>query len=332
MATTVYGDIGTRTAAWAAKTMLEHAQPILVLSRYAQSKPLPMNSTKIAKFRRPVPFPSVHGTQLVEGVTPTARRMQYEDVEVTMGQYGDLVEITDHVNDMSEDPVLRDASELAGEQAAETMEMILYGVMKAGTNVFYGASSDTARTDVNDKITRDRQRAVTRSLKAQRAKKITSQIDASPKYGTSPVAGAFIAFHHTDMESDIRDMTSFVPVEEYAASGSMEHETGKCEDVRYIGSPLLSPWLAAGSGTLNGMKSVGAANVDVYPALICGKASFGNVPLKGPGAIAPRVINPGTIDKSDPLGQRGYVGWKAYMVSVILNQLWMARLEVGVTA
>jgi N4-gp56 family major capsid protein len=44
------------------------------------------------------------------------------------------------------------------------------------------------------------------------------------------------------------------------------------------------------------------------------------------------VLNPGTPSKSDPMGQRGYVSWKAYFTAVILNQNWMARLEVAVTA
>ena len=46
-------------------------------------------------------------------------------------------------------------------------------------------------------------------------------------------------------------------------------------------------------------------------------------------AITPTVINPGTIDKSDPLGQRGFIGWKAYFNAVRLNETWMARLEVA---
>ena len=49
-------------------------------------------------------------------------------------------------------------------------------------------------------------------------------------------------------------------------------------------------------------------------------------------AIKPTVINPGTIDKSDPLGQRGYVGWKTYFNAVRLNETWLARLEVAASA
>jgi N4-gp56 family major capsid protein len=35
------------------------------------------------------------------------------------------------------------------------------------------------------------------------------------------------------------------------------------------------------------------------------------------------------LDKSDPLGQKGIVGWKTYHKSFIANQAWMARLEVA---
>ena len=50
-----YGDISQRTAAWAATEMLEHARPIIVLSDYGQSKPMPKNKAEQVKFRRPVP-------------------------------------------------------------------------------------------------------------------------------------------------------------------------------------------------------------------------------------------------------------------------------------
>ena len=113
MATTKYGDISQRTAAYAEVKMLEHAEPILVLEKFAQAKPLPRNTADNVKFRRPIPY-SVNTTQLVEGVTPTPKQMQYEDVSVSLGQYGDVIEITDRVADLCEDPVLNDAAMLAG--------------------------------------------------------------------------------------------------------------------------------------------------------------------------------------------------------------------------
>jgi len=334
MAATKYGDISQRTAAYAEKKMLEHAEPILVLEKFAEAKPLPKNTADNIKFRRPIPY-AVSTTQLVEGVTPVPKSMSYEDVTVTLGQYGDLIQISDKVYDLNEDPVLNDAAMLAGEQAAETRELILWGVLKAGTNVAYSglAATPAARTDVNDVITLNLQRNAIRSLKNQRAKPITTMVSASPKFATEAVAAGFVAFAHTDAEQDIRDMDGFVPVERYGSQAPLSPwECGKVENVRYILSPVLAPFIDAGSTTLNSMTSTGGSQVDVYPVIFISKNCYGTVALKGANSMSPRVINPGTIDKSDPLGQRGFVGWKMYFASLILNEAWIQRVEVGVSA
>jgi len=328
MPTTDYGSIGQRTAGWAAAEMLAHAEPILVLTKFGQSKPVPKNKADNVKFRRPVPF-AVSTTQLVEGVTPTPKQMSYEDVTCTLGQYGDVCEITDKVEDLTEDPVLKDASEISGEQAGETLEMVTYGVVKAGTNVFY--NNGASRAAVNTAITLAKVRAVSRALKAQRAKPVTKMMSGSVNYATEPIEGGFIAFGHTDMEADIRNLTGFIPVAKYGSRQPLcPEEVGTVENVRFILSPLLVPWADAG-GTKGTMKSTTGTLADVYPLIVIGKDAYGLVPLKGKTAIEPSVINPGEKSKSDPLGQRGYVGWKAYFSAVILNEAWMARLEVAVT-
>lgn len=327
MATTTYGDISQRTAAWAAAEMLTHAEPILVLSKFGQSKPLPKNKADTVKFRRPVPFPVVT-SPLTEGVTPTARQMQYEDVTVQIKQWGDVVEITDYVHDLAEDPVLSDASTLCGEQAAETIELQTWGAIRAGTNVFY--ANGTGRGDVNTVISLDKQRAVTRSLKAARARKVTQMVSASPNYATEPVDASFIAFAHTDLEADIRDIEGFTPTERYGSMKALPYEIGKIEDVRYILSPVLTKWEDDGD-TASGMVSTGGTKADVYPVVYIAKESYGLIPLKGRNAVTPSVINPDTKTKDDPLGQRGYVGWKTYFTAKVLNEAWMARLECSAT-
>lgn len=329
---TTYSDIGQRTTVWAEGKMLEHAEPILVLDKFGDTKPLPKNKADTITFRRPVPY-IVTTTQLVEGVTPAAKSISYEDVSVQMGQYGDLFEMSDRVADMSEDPVLSNAVMLLGEQAAETKELILWGVLRAGTNAFYSGTSATTRAQVTAPITLALQRAVVRSLKTQRAKTITSMVSASPKFGTEAVAPAFVCFGHTDCEQDIRDMDGFTPVERYGNFAPISpYEVGKVEGVRYILSPVLVPWTSAGGDSSGAMVESTAGKTDVYPLVYIGKNAYGTVPLKGAGSMNPVVINPGRPSPSDPLGQRGYVGWKMYFAALILNEAWMARVEVGVTA
>lgn len=318
--------ISNRTAAYAAKEMLAHAEPILCLSKFGMSKPMPKNKTEIVKFRRPVPL-AVATTPLTEGTPPTAKAMTYEDVTVTLSQYGDIVEITDQVHDLAEDPVLKDAAQMCGEQAAETIEVLTWGVLQGGTNVFY--NNGTARNQVNTPITLDRQRAVTRALKAERAKKVTSMISSSVKYGTEAIDAAFIAFAHTDLEADIRDLAGFVPTEKYGSMKALPYEIGKVEDVRYILSPVLNSIADAGGLDGDVVVSTTGTNADIYPVIYVAKDAYGMVALKGAEAITPTIINPGQVDKSDPLGQKGMVGWKTYYKAFIANQAWMARLEVA---
>ena len=327
MATTDYGTISQRTAAWAATKMLEHAEPILVLSKFGDSKPQPKNKAEAVKFRRPVPFGAVT-TPLVEGVTPTAQAMAYEDVPATLDQWGAVVEITDVVADLTEDPVLADASMLCGEQAAETIEAVTWGVLKGATNVLYANGSATG--DVNTAISKDKLRSAVRALQAQRAKPVTRMLDGSAEHNTTPIEGGYVAFAHTDMAADIRDLTGFTPVAQYGSRKPLcSEELGSVENVRFILSPLLSPMANAGSATLNNMVTSGT-KVDIYDLVIIGMNAYGLVPLKGTTAIKPSVINPNTVSKSDPLGQKGYVGWKAYYTALVLNQAWIARIRCGV--
>ncbi len=329
MTTTTYGSLSQRTAAYAAVTALKYAEPTLVLQKFGQSKPMPKNKAETIKFRRPVPFGAAT-TPLTEGVTPSAQAMAYEDVTATLAQYGMPIEITDKVQDLAEDPVLKDAMMLAGDQAGSTIEQVLYGVLKAGTNVFYANGS--VRTAVNSVITKPKLRAVVRALDAQKAKKITRVLAPSANYDTAAIEAGYVGVCHTDCKADIRSLDDFVPASKYGSRQPVcAEEFGSVEDVRFVASADLDSWADAG-GDKGDMLSTSDSKADVYPILFFGREAFGCVPLKGHEAITPMVLNPNVPRGGDPMGQRGYVSWKTYFAGVILNESWMARLEVGVTA
>lgn len=329
MATTEYGTISQRTAAWAATEMLAHAEPIQVLQKFAQTKPVPKNTAAGVKFRRPVPFAAAT-TALTEGVAPTSQAMSYADVPATLAQYGAVVEVTDKVADLIEDPVLKDATMLCGEQAGETLEVLLWNAVKAGTNVFY--ANGTARNQVNTAINLNKLQAVVRLLKKNRAKVISEMLSGSTNYKTEPVGAAFFAFGHTDLDSDIRNLAGFTPVELYgAATKAVPYEIGKVQNIRFVLSPLFSP-VADGGGAKGSMVSTTGTSADVYQLVIVAKDSYASVALKGSNAITPMVLSAGTPRGGDPLGQKGTVGWKTYYTGLILNDAWLARLECGATA
>ncbi len=322
--------ISQRTNVYAERQMLKHAGPIIVLDKTGPLiKPMPKNKAQTIKFRRPVPFAAAT-TPLQEGVTPTGTAFQYEDVSATLDQYGQVGIITDVIEDTHEDPVLNDLTVQLGENVGRTTEALNYAVVRGGTNVFY--ANGAARNAVNTPISLAKQRAVVRGLKAQKAMKITNILDGSPNYATRPVEAAYVAVGHTDLEADIRNMAGFVPVAEYGRRSTIsEYEIGSVEDVRYVLSADLNSFADAG-GAAGSMVTTSGTNADVYPVLYFGKEAWGIVPLRGQGAISPTIIPVGQKTKDDPLGQRGYAGWKLWHVAVVLNQLWMARLEVATTA
>jgi len=108
-----------------------------------------------------------------------------------------------------------------------------------------------------------------------------------------------------------------------------ESEIGKVEDVRYLTSTVFTPWEDAG-GAKGTMISTTGTSADVYPVLFLARDAYGLIPLKGRSSITPSVVNP-SPSESDPLGQRGHIGWKSYSATVILNDAYMVRLECGVT-
>lgn len=329
MAITTYGDVSPRIGAYAAVQMLKHAEPILVLEKLAQVRPMPQNKGQTLKFRRPVPF-AVATTPLTEGVTPSSQAMAYQDVNASLAQYGAWCELTDVIQDTHEDPVLNDMSMLCGEQAAETKEMLNWGVIKAGTNVIY--TNGSARNAVNTVVAIEDIRNATRTLRAQRAKMITKILSGSVDVGTRPIEGGYIAVGHTNLEADLRNLTGFTPVAEYGTRKPIcNEEVGSVETVRFILSPLFAAFADAG-GAKGTMMSTTGTSADVYPLIVMGEEAWGTVPLKGKEAIKPMILNPNTPRGGDPLGQRGSVAWKTWHVATILNNAWMVRIEAAATA
>jgi N4-gp56 family major capsid protein len=331
MPITTYGDISPRVGQYASVQMLAHAEPIVILDKLAQARPMPANKGQLCKFRRPRPFaPAL--TPLAEGVTPASQKIVYEDVPATLAQYGAFAELTDVIADTHEDPVLKDMSMLCSEQAVETRELLNWGVINGGTNVIY-AGGVVNRAAVNKKLTLNELRLATRTLRAQRAKAITKILGPSVNIATRPIEGGYIAVGHTDMEADCRNITGFTPVAEYGQRQPIcAEEIGSVENIRIILSPMFDPLdNAGGTAATNGMVTTGGTATDVYRLVILGHDAWGTVPLKGKDSIRPMVLNPNTPRGGDPLGQRGSVGWKTWHTAVILNQAWMVRVECGVS-
>lgn len=326
--------------------ILAHAIPVEVLGITGMQRAMPKNNGKTVVYRRYLPFGgattnsstinrwsvTAAAHELTEGVTPTADTLTPQDITVTLKQYGCLYEVTDQVVDTYEDDAPAEMKKQCGERVGLVREMIRYGIVKAGTNAYY--SGGTSRATVDEKLTLTVLRKVSRNLQANHAKRITSILAPSPNIGTLPVEASYLVFCHSDCEADIRDMAGFKHVSEYGSRKPIhEQEIGSVENFRFITSPELAPYADSGAaiGT-TGLYSTTGTLLDVYPVIVCGEDAWGQVALRGGDSLDPTWIPPGQKDKSDPLGQRGFVGAKFYMQATMLNEGWAAVVEAGITA
>ena len=325
--------------------ILAHSIPTEVLGITGMQRAIPRNQGKTVVYRRFRPYGAVATNEstknrwsvdplqhiLSEGVTPTSDTLTPDDITVTLNQYGCLYQVSDQVVDTYEDDVPSELKKQCGERVGLIREMVRYGIVKAISNVFYpgGVSS---RATVANKISLGVLQKVSRNLQANHAKRITGILAPSQNIATKPVEASYLVFCHTDCESDLRSLTNWKNLAEYGNRKPIhEQEIGSVENFRFITSPELAPYLNAGAAVgATGLVAT-STNVDVYPFIVCGEDAWGQVALRGNEALDPTWIPPGEKTKSDPLGQRGFVGAKFYFNCTALNEGWMAVIEAGVT-
>jgi len=160
-----------------------------------------------------------------------------------------------------------------------------------------------------------------RTLKNNKAKRVTRMIAASTGVATEPVAQAYIGIVSPDTTFDLQDETGWVPVEKYSAAMKiMDGEVGKLGDVRFIETPNAKVF-----------EGEGASSIDVHGTIIMGMEAYGVSRISG--AALQNIVKPlGSGGTDDPLNQRGTTGWKATFVAKILNDDFIGRIEHAVSS
>jgi N4-gp56 family major capsid protein len=304
------------------RTFLERALPLLVFTKWGQVRNIPRNNSGTIKFRK---YNSLNPatTALTEGVTPEGSQLSVTDSSATVKNYGDYVTLSDKLKMETEDPVETEATEVLGEQAAETLDELARDILYAGTNVQYadaGGDGNSARTDIasDDKISADLVKKAVRTLKNNKAKKVTQMVPAQVGYNTTPVDACYVGIVHPDTSYDLKALDGFKTIEKYRsglANGPMPGEVGKLDEVRFVETTQAKVW-----------SDGGASSQDVYGTLILGQNAYGTTRISGD---AMRTIRKqlGEAGSADPLNQRATIGWKATFVAKILQQDFMLRLE-----
>lgn len=320
--------------------LIDHAEPIMAVSKFGTTKPLPQNKTDTILFSRrlPIGYDSTTGGititptsyQMSEGTTPTPITISYQDVTKSMSKYGVLYKTTEKTELMNERNIPEDMRATAAEGVGSIKEMIVWNEIKGGTSVSY--TNGSTRAGINTPISLNAMEKAKASLLAAHASTITKASPSGPDYGNVAVGRGFVAYGHTNTEHDFRQLAGFKDVVDYGSAKPWhDMEIGSVPGYRIILTPMLQPWTGAGSATLNGMRYT-SANVDVYPTVVCADGAYGHVPLKGRDAMTPFVLPASQRNHANPSAQFGFVGVDFYTTAVRLNEFWMNRIEHAATS
>jgi len=301
------------------RALLRKAVPLFVHLKWAQIRDIPKGEGTAIKFRR-YTLLTPATTALTEGVTPSGSSLAITDVPATVAQYGDYVTLTDKLVLTTLDPVLTETAELLGIQYQQTIEEVCRDIMVAGTTIQY-ASTAAARDEITAamKITKAEIQEAVKTLKTNIARKITSMVDFSTGFNTSPIATCYVGICAPGTTYDLKNIPGFIRVEEYGQKKAMEGEVGALDEVRFVETTEAKVFTGLGAG-----------GIDVYGTLILGADAYGISRISG--EAVKNIIHPlGSAGSADPLNQRQTSGWKATFVAIILNQAWMLRLEHAIS-
>ena len=303
------------------RTMLKAARPLLVHTRWAQTKNIPRNNSLVIKFRR-YSLLSVSTTALTEGVTPTGKQLSVTNITGTVKQYGDFVTLSDLLVFSTLDPILTETADLLGQQMGNSIDQLTRDVVLAGTTVQF-ASTATSRGTVSAamKFTKAEATEAVRTLQNNDAKPMTTMVNPSTGFNTQPINRAFIGIISPSTLFDLKDVVGFIRVEEYPnQSNVMEGEVGALDDIRFVLTTNAKVFSAAGS-----------SGNDVHATLILAKDYYAISAING--EAAKNIIKPlGSAGAADPLDQRQTSGWKITHVTIRLNENFAVRVEHGISA
>jgi N4-gp56 family major capsid protein len=310
--------------------LIKRLLPYLPLWEDAQKIRIPDRSggftatTGVINFRK---FNSlaVSTTALSEGVPPDGLNLSTSTVTVNLAQYGDWIKISDVLASASIDDIMNEARDLLAENAGRKLHNIIMNALTGGdvTQIVYGgaatAANQLAATDV---LTSTVIKKAVRTLRSNNV----------PPYPDGYYRGILHPYQAYDLMSD----SLWQDVARYnggaGAGGGIDliaGEIGKIHGVRFRESTEVLT------------DTAGAGSAATYSGFVYGPQAFGCFDLKSQAVanidnetgmgmnIHVHPINDPT--KDDPLGQFGFVSWKAAFAAKVIDALRIVRLRTGST-
>jgi N4-gp56 family major capsid protein len=337
-------------------TLTKRAVPYLVLFEDAQMTTIPKNSGGFGangqiSFRKISALwdPAVDGATgiapvaLVEGVPPAPKDLEISEVGAGLKQYGDWIKISDLAETASVDGILVHAAEALGEYEGQKLHRVMLFALEATTNSWWGTgpvvttetpfATNTASTTVAP-IDTDAEITAGMKLDAPTIRKLvrTMKVNNAARFNDGFYHMIIDPFVSNDLLTD----TEFVDLAKYNGGAAVQGginlltgEVGKGWGVRFKEANEL----------LSGLSTT---SVKTFHSYLYGPNGFGMLDLAG---MAVRKIDPRTNrgiaiysqpvnrpDKTDPLGQTGFVSAKVAFAGIVFDPVQVMKVVTAASA
>lgn len=333
-------------------TLTKRAVPYLVLFEDAQMTTIPKNSGGFGangqiSFRKVSALwdPTVDGTSepaaLKEGEAPASKDLEITEVNAGLQQYGDWIKVSDLAQDASVDGILVHAAEALGEYEGQKLHRVMLYALEATTNSWWGnavapvghatpfkdatppvAITGTGPIDTdadvpdNDKLTASIVQKVVRSMKRMNAARFPD------------------GFYHMIIDPyqsyDLMTDPTFTDIAKYNGGAAnnggpniLTGEVGKGWGMRFKEANEL-------------LTGVNTGGKKTYHSYAYGPNGFGMLDLAGMavGKIDPKTNRGISIynqpvnqpDKTDPLGQIGFVSCKVAFAGIVFDPVQVMKV------
>jgi N4-gp56 family major capsid protein len=233
------------------KDLLRNAKPKLVHNQFGQKRPIPKGKGKTIEFRKFDPLPKSL-TPLVEGVTPSGRKMRVTSITATVKQYGDYIEHSDMLELTTIDNTVVEGNRLLGNQAGETLDTLTREVINGGSNVQYADGRVSARYQlVGGDATWENNHYFNCEVIRQANLNLKNNKANPPAEGQ----GMFVAIVHPDTIYTLKKDPEWVEANKYQNSKTLINgEVGAYDNIRFVETTEAKIFhaadLSAGSRTL----------------------------------------------------------------------------------
>lgn len=307
MATTTTSQVDPEVNLFFDNILLDRHQPYFVHGYFAQERRIPQKNSKTAIFRR---FDNLADalTPLTEGVTPSAEQVSKFDITAVVSQYGNVVQLSDDVIITVQDETSNEVADMLAQNANSTYDKIIRNMLVASASQIdclngVNGNAVTEVTSIDMELAVD-------YLEGNNAKKMAPNIEGRDAFGTAPVWQAYWMIISTDLRSDFKALSNFLPTAAYPRQQSvLEAEFGSVDEVRLV-------------KTSEAYKDT--SSPAIYSNFLFGANAYGRIAID---AQSMEMIIKPLGEGEDPLNQRQSMGWKGRLGAVILDDSWVVNLR-----